>query len=77
VVKPSADAVALVLAAALVLAVLVLGIALIANVIEHQNPAATLGENTTQVLTATVGGIIGVLGSYLGRRSRRDPDHDE
>jgi hypothetical protein len=73
-VKPSADTTAFVLAIALVLAVLVLGIALIANVIEHQNPAATLGENTTQVLTATVGGIIGVLGSYLGHRARRNGD---
>jgi len=36
-------------------------------VLERQNPVATLGENTTQVLTATVGGVIGILGSYLGR----------
>jgi hypothetical protein len=39
-------------------------------VLEHQNPAATLGENTTQVLTATVGGLIGILGTYLGCRRR-------
>jgi hypothetical protein len=51
--------------------VVAIGVALIANVLEHQNPVATLGENTTQILTATVGGIIGILGSYLGRHSER------
>jgi len=64
--------VAILLAFALILATLCIGVALIANVVEHQNPAATLGENTTQVLTATVGGIIGILGTYLGGHRSRD-----
>jgi hypothetical protein len=66
--KRDADTVALVLAAALVLAVVGISITLIVNVVSHQNPTATIGENSTQILVALVGGLIGVLGSYLGHR---------
>jgi hypothetical protein len=65
-----ADRAALVLALALALAVFLIGLAIVINVAQGHNPNPTLGENTTQVLTATIGGIIGILGSYLGRRGR-------
>jgi hypothetical protein len=60
------DVVAVVLAAGLVLISFLIGLALVVNVAEGHNPAPTLGENTTQVLTATMGGLIGILGSYIG-----------
>ena len=66
---------AILLAFALILATLCIGVALIANVVEHQNPAATLGENTTQVLTSAIGGVVGILGAYVGYSFRRR--HDE
>ena len=66
--REPADLVALVLAVGLVLISAEIGVALIANVVQGHNPAPTLGENTTQVLLATMGGLIGILGSYLGRR---------
>jgi hypothetical protein len=71
-VRPSPDLVAVLLCVALLLAVAAIGAALVANVALGHDPA-TLGENSTQVLTAVVGGLVGVLGSYLGAR-RRPPE---
>jgi len=68
------DVVAVVLAAALGVAVVLILITAIVNVIDHQAPTPTLGENTTQVLTSAVGGIVGVLGAYVGYSFR---DRDE
>ena len=65
------DTVAAILAVALVLAVILIGVAVITNVIEHQTPTQTLGENATQVLVALVGGLVGVMGSYIGFRAAR------
>lgn len=59
--------VAALLAVALVLAVGFIGTAIILNITTESSPAPTLGENTTQVLIGLVGGVVGVLGSYLGR----------
>jgi hypothetical protein len=72
-----ADRVALVLAAALVVAVVGLFAAVLANIVSNHQPAATLGENTTQVLSGLIGGIVGVLGAYLGRVARRREDDDQ
>jgi phosphotransferase system glucose/maltose/N-acetylglucosamine-specific IIC component len=67
------DRVALVLAAAVALAVVGAFTAVIVNIVGNQpEPVATLGENTTQVLTGLVGGIIGVLGAYIGHRDREN-----
>lgn len=60
------DLVALILAFGLVLIAFLIGLALIVNVAEHHNPTPTLGENTTQVLTTVLGGLIGILGGYIG-----------
>jgi hypothetical protein len=58
--------VAFVLAVGLVVLILGVMTTAIINVAEHGNPTPTLGENSTQVLTAIVGGLVGVLGSYIG-----------
>jgi hypothetical protein len=50
--------------------VTLIGLAIVINVAQGHNPNPTLGENTTQVLTATIGGIIGMLGVYIGHHSR-------
>jgi hypothetical protein len=60
------DVIALVLAVGLVLIAAEIGLALVINVVKGHNPQPTLGENTTQVLIGVMGGLIGVLGSYLG-----------
>jgi hypothetical protein len=62
--------VALILAVALTLAVFFIGLAIAINVAQGHNPNPTLGENTTQVLTATIGGMVGMLGVYIGNRTR-------
>lgn len=71
------DVVAMILASALFLSVVVIGIALILSVVDQRTPIQTLGENTTQVLTGLIGGIIGVLGSYLGQRFRKHKQEGE
>jgi len=60
------DVVAIILAIGLVTVGLLIGLALVVNVTKGHNPTPTLGENTTQILIAVMGGLIGVLGSYLG-----------
>jgi len=60
------DLVALILAIGLVVIASFIGLALVINVAENHNPVPTLGENTTQVLMALMGGLIGILGGYIG-----------
>jgi hypothetical protein len=60
------DLVAIILATGLVTIGTLIGLALVINVARGNNPTPTLGENTTQVLIAVLGGLIGILGSYLG-----------
>jgi hypothetical protein len=67
--------VALVLACALTLLVAGIITAVVINVTTHTNPTPTLGENTTQVLTGITGGLIGVLGSYVGYAMRHRGDY--
>jgi hypothetical protein len=68
------DYIALVLALTLaVFVVLAMAIG-IANVLNDNNPPVFLDNNETQVLTAALGGIIGILGSYLGGRKQRKDD---
>jgi len=74
--RVTVDTVALVLAIALTLAVIAIMSALVINSINHQAPSQTLGENTTQVIIAIVGGLIGVLGGYIGARVHRRDDEE-
>ena len=62
--------VAIILASGLSLAVtsLVLGVTVAA--IKNGSTASTLSENESQVLTAAFGGMIGVLGAWVGYRAR-------
>ena len=69
------DHVALVLAIGLtVLASLIL-IGTIVQIL-HGNPEVSLSENATQILIASVSGLTGVLGGYMGYRLARKRDDD-
>jgi hypothetical protein len=71
------DLVAAILALTLALGVLMLLITAMVNV--NSSPVLTtqaIGENTTQVLTAVLGGIVGVLGGYVGSRHRKKEDEE-
>jgi hypothetical protein len=72
------DIVAIILAAGLTILVLAIVVGAIINIttaFSGTKFTATLSENVTQVLTAAIGGLIGVLGSYIGFRAR--PRHKE
>jgi len=72
------DIVAIILACGLVVAVVLLFAGVIVNISTHHNPTPTLGANTTLVLNTMFGGIIGLLGAYLGHSlKRRDDDRGE
>jgi len=75
--RVNVDVVALVLALSLFAAVLMIGTSVIVNVVSHKNPTPTLSENTSQVMTALFGGIIGILGSYVGARLRHGGKDDD
>ena len=68
------DRVALVLALTLALGVALIVTVSMINVGTHQVPTQALGENTTQVLTSVLGGIVGVLGGYVGFKARKPGD---
>lgn len=68
------DRVALVLALTLALGVALIITVSMINVGTHQVPTQALGENTTQVLTSVLGGIVGVLGGYVGFKTRAKKD---
>ena len=61
------DAVAIILALAIGTAVNIVTAAVLYDAIFSQGPG--LSENATQILTTAFGGIIGVLGAYLGFRA--------
>jgi len=74
--RRSADVVAVILAAGLGVVMILIMVTAIVNVVDRQAPTPTLGENTTQVLTSSIGGVIGILGAYVGYSFRppRGPD---
>lgn len=63
--KPK-DRVALILAVGLAISVNIITFAIVLGAVSND---ARLSENGTQILTAAFGGIIGLLGSYLGYRA--------
>src|SRR5262245_51330304 len=64
------DVVALVLALGLVVAVNLITFAVLYDAIASQGPG--LSENATQILTGAFGGIVGLLGGYLGYKAGRE-----
>lgn len=61
------DLVALVLAIGMALSLLIIVAAVFYDAVRSDTPG--LSENSTQILTGWGGGVIGVLGSYLGFRA--------
>lgn len=77
--SPSGGTVALILAFSLGLAFNIFCFAVLYTAIESDAP---LSENATQVLTGWGGGIIGILGAYIGYRigfvdATRDQNEDD
>jgi hypothetical protein len=75
--RPTSDLIAILLAAGLSLAVVSLVIGVVIAAVEHGNTAATLSENESQVLTVAFGGMIGVLGAWVGYRAGNGTHDDE
>jgi hypothetical protein len=68
------DFVAAILAIALGLTAALILVGTIVQIL-HGQPEVTLSENATQILIASVSGLTGVLGGYMGYRlARRDDD---
>ena len=68
--RAGVDTVALVLAFTLLIVLaMVAGTALINTINPDTKLTSTLGENTTQILSASTGAIVGVLGTYMGYRA--------
>ena len=77
--SPSGGTVALILALSLGIAFNIFCIAVLYTAVTSE---VALSENATQVLTGWGGGIIGILGAYIGYRigfvdATRDQDDDE
>ena len=70
-----ADHVAFVLALGLALVASLILVATIVQIL-HGNPEVSLSENSTQILIASVSGLTGVLGGYMGYRLGRRDDGD-
>jgi hypothetical protein len=70
------DLVALILAVALGLLVVLILVATTIQIVNSSFPQVQLSENATQVLIAGVGGLTGLLGGYIGSRSRSGKDTD-
>ena len=67
--EPNRDLVAITLAVGVVLALNVITAAVLVDALVSEGPG--LSENATQLLTGAFGGIIGVIGGYLGYRAGR------
>ena len=68
------DWVAIILAIGLAVAINTIVLAVLYDAIASEGPG--LSENATQVMTTAFGGIIGVLGAYLGFRAGREASED-
>ena len=66
------DTVALALALGLVVVLLLVSAIALVEITETP-PAPLAAENLTQILATVLGGMVGVLGAYLGRSARRRP----
>ena len=64
--KPQRDLVAVLLAVGVATAVNLITFAVLWDAIVSQGPG--LSDNATQVLVASIGGMIGVIGAYIGQQ---------
>lgn len=73
------DWIALVLALSLGLAVVLILVVSAIQITRGSFPQVNLSENATQVLTAGIGGFIGLLGAYIGlnRGDKKPPGNGE
>jgi hypothetical protein len=64
------DLVAVILAIGLTLLVVLILVATMVQILNNKPgvPEIQLSENATQILIAAIGGVVGVLGSYVGHR---------
>lgn len=75
--RPSVDLVAVILAMGLAVLVVLIIVATMVQILANDlKPQIQLSENATQILIAAIGGIVGVLGGYIGHRLN-DDDQDE
>ncbi len=67
------DIVGIILALALALLALLILVATTVQIIYNSRPEVQLSDNATQVLTGAVGALTGLLGGYIGARTRGRP----
>ena len=60
------DWVAIILASGLALTIVLIIIVSAIQVVHGSFPQVSLSENATQLLIASTGGVIGILGAYIG-----------
>lgn len=70
------DFVALVLSAGLALTVLLILVVSAIQITQGRIPEVMLSENATQVLIAGIGGMVGLLGAYIGINRDRKEQND-
>jgi hypothetical protein len=68
--RSTSDWVAIILAGGISVAVIALVVGVTVGAIKNGSTASTLSDNESQVLTAAFGGMIGVLGAWVGYRAR-------
>lgn len=68
----SVDWIALILAAGLSLTIVLIIVVSAIQVVHGSFPQVTLSENATQLLIAVTGGVIGILGAYIGVNKKGD-----
>lgn len=70
---------AVILAIGLTLLVTLILVATIVQIINNEPgaPEIQLSENATQILIAAIGGIVGLLGGYIGHRLHERTDHTD
>lgn len=75
----SVDIVAAVLAVGLSLTIVLIIVATMVQIVANHPgaPQIQLSENATQILIAAIGGVVGVLGGYVGHRLHEHSTHDE
>ena len=75
--RPTSDLIAVILSAGFSLAILSLVVGVSWAAIQHGNTAATLSDNEAGVLQVAFGGIVGVLGAWVGYRAGNGHEEKE